>query len=436
VKTRAPIPPSVLARAGTHERFAAAYGRGRTSLRSATDQQPSSATLTLYGVVGRYWGDISAKAVAQQLAQLGADLTDLTVHLHSGGGDAFEGVAVFNVLRNHPARVTVIVDGLAASAASVIAMAGDEVVMGPGTQMLLHDAWMLTVGNAAELRVEADWLDKQSANLATVYAWRAGGAAEQWRAVMQADPDGTWYGAEEAVTAGLADRVAAAGETAPPTSDPVEEEPAWADDEAVAAMFADIREGRALVEPAIPAAAAATRTPERSPRSGHPNQQEETAMAFTPEQLTTMRQELGLAETADEATIVAALSEALGERAESPAASIAQVPEGMTLIETDVLNDLRTGAQAGREAQATLAREARERIITAAVSEGRITPARREHFAALYDADPEGTRDLLAALEPGLVVNTTESGHAGEAEITETDALYAEHWGATEKKGA
>lgn len=158
-------------------------------------------------------------------------------------------------------------------------------------------------------------------------------------------------------------------------------------------------------------------------------------MAFTPEQLTTMRQELGLAETADEATIVAALSEALGERAESPAASTAQVPEGMTLIETDVLNDLRTGAQAGREAQATLAREARERIITAAVSEGRITPARREHFAALYDADPDGTRDLLAALEPGLVVNTTESGHAGQAESNEDAAFEAAHAALLRKQG-
>lgn len=136
-------------------------------------------------------------------------------------------------------------------------------------------------------------------------------------------------------------------------------------------------------------------------------------MAFSPEQLTTMRQELGLAEDADEATIVAALSEALGERADAPAPSAAAVtvPEGFSLVDNETLATLRTGAEDGRAARDQQRTEHRDRTISAAIAAGKIPPARKEHFEAAWQADATGTEQLLSALAPGLVP-VEERGHA------------------------
>lgn len=128
----------------------------------------------------------------------------ISLRLNSPGGDVFDGIAIMNALRNHPANVTVHIDGLAASIASVIAMGGDHIVMAPNAQMMIHDAHTIQVGNAADLRKTADLLDKASDNIASVYANRAGGSIENWRDVMR---DETWFSAEEAVAAGLADEV-------------------------------------------------------------------------------------------------------------------------------------------------------------------------------------------------------------------------------------
>src|SRR5690606_8034659 len=102
----------------------------------------------------------------------------------------------------HQAHVTVIVDSLAASIASVIAMAGDRVVMAKNATMMIHDGHGLSIGNAADMREMADLLDKVSDNIASVYAERAGGDVAEWRERMRAE---TWYSADEAVSAGLAD---------------------------------------------------------------------------------------------------------------------------------------------------------------------------------------------------------------------------------------
>lgn len=133
-------------------------------------------------------------------------------------------------------------------------------------------------------------------------------------------------------------------------------------------------------------------------------------MAFTPEQLTKMRQELGLAETADEATIVAALSEALAEQAEdAPAAP--QVPEGMSLVSTAVLSDLQSAATEGRTARAQQLQEHQDRTIAAAITDGRIRASEKEHYDGLWAIDAAKTESLLKALTPGLVP-VDERGHA------------------------
>jgi ATP-dependent protease ClpP protease subunit len=126
-------------------------------------------------------------------------------HVNSGGGDVFDGIAIANALRAHKGGVTVVVDGLAASIASVIAQAGAQRVMQANSMMMIHDAFGMAMGNAAEMRQMADTLDKVSDNIADVYATRSGtGDAASWRDTMKGE---AWYTADEAVTAGLADRV-------------------------------------------------------------------------------------------------------------------------------------------------------------------------------------------------------------------------------------
>ncbi|MEV0197364.1 head maturation protease, ClpP-related [Nonomuraea sp. NPDC050691] len=123
----------------------------------------------------------------------------------SPGGEVFDGIAIANLLRSHPAKVTTWVDGLAASIASVIALAGDWVIMQPHSQMMIHNPWATCIGDAADMRDAAERLDRQSDNLAAVYAERTGGDMKHRRELMQAE---TWFTAAEAVAAGLADEVA------------------------------------------------------------------------------------------------------------------------------------------------------------------------------------------------------------------------------------
>lgn len=135
-------------------------------------------------------------------------------------------------------------------------------------------------------------------------------------------------------------------------------------------------------------------------------------MAFSDDQMTTLRNRLGVAEDADETTILAALDEALDERADTdpaPAASLTQV-EGTTLVDTATYEQLRDDAAAGRAARDQQAAESRDRAISAAVTDGRIPPARADHWRKQWDADPAGASATLANLEPGTVP-VDEAGH-------------------------
>lgn len=154
----------------------------------------------IYDEIG-YWGN-SAKDFADELNKI--DSAELVVHLNSPGGEIFDGLAIYQALKNHKASVTIMVDGLAASIASVIAMAADRLVMAPKATMMIHDGWTMGVGNAAEMRKLADLLDKQSEIIASAYADRTGQDANFWRDRMR---DETWYNAQEALDAGLIDEI-------------------------------------------------------------------------------------------------------------------------------------------------------------------------------------------------------------------------------------
>jgi len=138
------------------------------------------------------------------IAQLAVIPGDLEIHLNSPGGDVFDGLAIYNALAQRQGNVTTVVDGLAASAASFIAMAGKTRLACPGSMMMIHDAAGLCMGNSADMRDLADLLDKVSDNIAAIYAERSG-RPEGWRAAMEKE---SWYTADEAVAAGLVHRLA------------------------------------------------------------------------------------------------------------------------------------------------------------------------------------------------------------------------------------
>jgi ATP-dependent protease ClpP protease subunit len=161
------------------------------------------ADVFLYDEIG-YWG-IWAEDVIRQLAGITAPVINLKVN--SPGGCVFDGLAIMNALADHPATVNVVVDGLAASAASFIAMAGDTITMNRGASLMIHDASGTCLGNASDMGEMAELLDKISDTIAGLYAERAGGTPGEWRSLMVAE---TWFNAAEAVTAGLADQAVTA----------------------------------------------------------------------------------------------------------------------------------------------------------------------------------------------------------------------------------
>lgn len=160
----------------------------------------------MYGPIGPdFWepeNAITAKSVMAQLADISGDVT---VRISSGGGDVYEGIDIMTALKNHDGKVTVIVESLAASAASFIAVGGaDRVLMRPSSELMVHRAWTLTEGNADDARKTLADLERQDNKLAAIYAAKAGGEIHDWLDAMSAE---TWYTAEEAVAAGLADAV-------------------------------------------------------------------------------------------------------------------------------------------------------------------------------------------------------------------------------------
>jgi ATP-dependent Clp endopeptidase proteolytic subunit ClpP len=159
-----------------------------------------SADVMIYDVVGA-WG-VSAQQFVTDLKGLKAKT--INVRLNTPGGDVFDGLAIYNALRDHPAKVVTRVDGLAASMGSVIAQAGDERRMAKNAYMMIHNPWSMAAGDAAEMRKSADLLDKVCGTLAQTYADRTGKSVDEMKAAMA---ETSWYTADEAKAAGLCDAV-------------------------------------------------------------------------------------------------------------------------------------------------------------------------------------------------------------------------------------
>lgn len=368
-------------------------------------EDTSAADVMLYDEIG-FWGT-TAQDFVRQVGAL--DVETLNVKINSPGGEVYDGIAIMNALRDHPATVNVTVDGLAASAASFIAMAGDTITMNHNSEMMIHDASGLVIGGPDDMAEFGAYLNKVSDNIASVYAERAGGTVADWRAVMKAE---TWYSAQEAVDAGLADRVAEA------KSD--EEKPSNRFD---LSIFNYAGRGHA------PAPANMHGSPSQSPAAadaGGKTQEGSMIVAFSDESIATLRQKLGIPEDADEGTILSALDEALNERAEPQnIATVEPLPEGVVTIDGTILDSLRADAEAGRQARTQQEREGRERIVDQAIQDGRIAPVRREAWLGRLAADPEEV-NTLNSLEKGLVP-VAEIGNTADEPPTD-EAGYPAHW--------
>lgn len=394
----------------------------------ADGDDKTKASLHIYDAIGG-WVGIRVSQLVRDLAAITAD--EIDVYLNSPGGDAFGGLAIMNALRRHDATVTVHVDGLAASAASVIAMGGDVIEMGRGAQLMIHDASSIVWGPAADMEKEAEVLNKVSDSYAAAYAARAGGTATAWRKAMIRE---SWYTADEAVAAGLADRTIDTGDEADVEAAwnltvyayagrshaPVPFIPTMTSTAGPQISFTAARRthsavavATALGSPQTSAAPAVDASPAAEPTDE--THRKEPSMAFMED----IRQRLGTTADADEATILAALDEALAEQAtDTPA-----LPEGTALVDAEQLEQLQADAAAGRQAREEQVAARRASLVEAAVNDGRVPPSRRDHWVDYLAKDPAG-EEALATLKP--VANMTERGFTGGVdESSSEDAFFA-----------
>lgn len=386
-----------------------------------------SARIDIYADIDPYWG-VSAQSFLDELKAVSA--SHLEVHINSGGGDVHEGLAIMNSLRDHSAEVTVIVDGLAASAASFIAVgAGDRLIMHEASTLMIHDAWTFTGGDAAGLEKTVETLNKMSDLIAGIYARKAGTPVEEWRDAMREE---SWFTAEEAVLVGLADEVRSSAAPEPVS----------------AGMRSRILNSGAFKyarRSEAPTPTILTRRG-RSASDDAPEGEKGETMGF----LNDIAARLGItgAEVTEE-QLLAALDETLAEQAEDPAAPAsdeenatepegdevedvaieegevpAEVPAGeggdelTTTVDKARLAELEADAELGRKLREEKEQASAAEAVEAAVKDGRLGAAARDKWTAKYLADPAGTDGLLASLPKGRI-NRAETGHTHVPESDE-----------------
>ena len=163
-----------------------------------------TADIYIYDEIG-YWG-VTARQFASSMKALG-DLDHINLHIHSPGGDVFDGIAIYNLLNSHTASKTVYIDGLAASMASVIAMVGNPIIMPENAMMMIHKPWGITGGDANDMRDYADLLDKVEAVLIPSYAKKTGKTPDELALMLGEE---TWMTAQECLEHGFADQISTA----------------------------------------------------------------------------------------------------------------------------------------------------------------------------------------------------------------------------------
>lgn len=368
--------------------------------------------ILIYDEISPMWG-VSAVDFVRDLAAIDAD--EITVRINSPGGSVFEGIAILNALRGHPATITTVVDSIAASIASVIAMGGNKVVMNQNSQMMIHNAWNVAVGNADELQKVVDDLRRMSTNIASIYAGRAGGTVEDWQALMDAE---TWYSAEEAVAAGLADDA---------ITDAAKDK--------TTGLFArasfDLSKFKFAGREAAPAPQILPRAQTPLPNEAEVNRKE-PVMATLNESLV---EKLGLAADADDDAILAAFEAKIAEKPANPAPvaepttdqiTSAAAKLGMTMVDKVQYDEAVAAINELRVERANALKTEDARLVDEAVSDGKIAPANKASWLDLMDKDRAGIRASLAAVPKGLIpVSEIGHGRSSETESVDNDMARA-----------
>lgn len=194
----------------------------KTKLQVKNEVNSDVAEMYLYGSIRKaYWWDsedacISANRVKNALADLKDK--DINIHINSPGGDVFESIAICNLLKQHSKNVTITIDALAASGASVICMAADKVIMPANSMMMIHKAWTWVDGNADDLRKVANDLDKMDNAVLASYKDRFVGTEEELKALIK---ESSWFTADECKSLGFCDEIL--DEQQDPEEEPMED---------------------------------------------------------------------------------------------------------------------------------------------------------------------------------------------------------------------
>lgn len=380
------------------------------------------ATIRLYGPIdswGGFWG-VSAKDVSAVLDALPKSVEQIVLRINSPGGEVFEGVSILNMLRAHKATVTAVVDGRAASAASVIAAGCDECVMSPGTQMMIHSPSVIAWGNAEHLRKQATILDGIERSIVEIYTAKAG--EKDWATLLA---DETWMTAQEAVEQGLADRVAVmpdAGEAETVGAEdealliPDEEEPE--DSAARLVVFASTALGKSAL-PKLPV----------STESGEPHRKD-NVMAYDDLKAGLVKR-LGVTDAAaDDEALLSALDDKLSEQPAPAAADAAPpIPKGAVVMDGAALEELKAQAALGVQAREEQISDRRDAIVATALNEGRITASSKAKWREALDENEQSTTALLATFPKNTALPVTEVGHSDDVTDSEA-ALYDRVYGA------
>lgn len=176
---------------------------------SITNKTETDAEITIYEEIGdSWWGGVSAKSFSDELKGIASTVKNLSVRINSPGGNVFDGISIYNRLKQHKATVTVYVDGLAASIASIIALAGDEVVMGEGALMMIHKPMSCVCGNQIDMEAMVQRLDDVEDQLLNIYKKKTGIDRTELKNMLAAENgEGTWMSAQEALDFGFADKI-------------------------------------------------------------------------------------------------------------------------------------------------------------------------------------------------------------------------------------
>ena len=375
---------------------------------------PKTAQVEIYDDIIPFFG-VNAADFRNELKALGDDIETIDLHVHSRGGNVYEAVAIMNTLRQHAAKVVTTVDSIAASAAGFIAVgASDELVVAENAEIMAHLPWVLSIGDANDMRKTAERLDQIGNNIASIFAEKAGGTVEEW---MQVLTDETWWSAQEAVDAGIADRVLKAPKR-----------------KAAAKSGAKNSFDLSVFNHAGRDHAPAPRKPQAHNQTPPGDESEvekgkEPTVALSESAL----QKLGLNADADDSAIEAAINglpdPGAGNAAQSEptAEQAAEVLAKLGMVAVNKASyDQTVAAVATLSAEREAAIEAEnEAAITNALNTGRIDAASADTWRAEIKNNREGTLALLATLPANKAVPVDEIGHGVSREDQNLDAEMA-----------